>query len=335
MIVSFVSKKGGVGKTTSSVSVAAALAFLGHRTLLVDLDSQASASLSFGIARQDLAPSAFDLLFGRLPAAAVVRQTPHPRLDLVTASVDLVSADVELAPLRDRELALRRRLEPLREAYDWILFDCPPTLSVVPLNALAASDGFVVPVPPQPLATDGIELLLEAAERLRVRFGFGPRLFGLLPTMVDYRTRLARTTVAWLRERYGDQVFASEVSTNIRLAELPGTGRDIFDLDPAARGARAYLTVATELVARARGERPLPAAPREAGKQTAAQGPPAPAAESRPDSPSGAPVAGTEPKAALEPDREVAAPPSSPLPVDLFEIDRPAEARIETASNEE
>ncbi|QQR75898.1 MAG: ParA family protein [Holophagales bacterium] len=282
MIVSFVSKKGGVGKTTSSVSVAAALAFLGHRTLLVDLDSQASASLSFGVSREDLAPSAYDLLFGKLPAAAVVRQTPHPRLDLITASVDLVSADVELAPLRDRELALRRRMEPLRDAYDWILFDCPPTLSVVPLGALAASDGFVVPVPPQPLATDGIELLLEAAERLRVRFGFGPRLFGLLPTMVDYRTRLARSTVAWMRERYGDRVFAAEVNVNVRLAELPGAGRDIFDLDPAARGARAYLAVATELVQRARGESPLPPSPASAAPDESARPTVAPPAAAPP-----------------------------------------------------
>lgn len=290
MIVSFVSKKGGVGKTTSSVSVAAALAFLGHRTLLVDLDSQASASLSFGVAREDLAPSAYDLLFGKLPPAAVIRPTGHPRLDLVTASVDLVSADVDLAPLRDRELALRRRVEPLREAYDWILFDCPPTLSVVPLNALAASDGFVVPVPPQPLATDGIELLLEAAERLRVRFGFGPRLFGLLPTIVDYRTRLARSTVAWMRERYGDRVFAAEVGINVRLAELPGVGRDIFDLDPAARGARAYLAVATELIQRARGETPVPVT-RPAAR------PPAPA---EPEAPPAAPETPAETPAPLQ-----------------------------------
>ncbi|HPA96619.1 MAG TPA: ParA family protein [Thermoanaerobaculia bacterium] len=250
MIVAFVSKKGGVGKTTSAVNVAAVLARLGHRTLLVDLDSQASASLSLGVARADLAPSAYDLLFAKRPAAEIVRRTATPNLDLVTASVDLVAADLDLAPLRDRELVLGRQLAPLRAAYEWILLDCPPALSVVPLSALAAADGCVVPVVPQPLAWEGVDLLLAAVSRLRERFGAGPRLLGLLLTMADSRTRLARETTRLLRERFGDRLFTAAVPVCTRLAEAPAWGRPLVEAEPESRAALAYAAAARELIDR-------------------------------------------------------------------------------------
>lgn len=253
MIVAFVSKKGGVGKTTSAVNVATALARLGHRTLLVDLDSQASASLSLGVARADLAPSAHDLLLGKRPAGEIVRRTAIPNLDLVTASVDLVAADLDLAPLRDRELVLGRKLAPLRAGYEWILLDCPPALSVVPLNALAAADGYVVPVVPQILAYEGVELLLAAVDRLRYRFGIRLRLFGLLLTLVDGRTRLAKQTVRMLRERFGDRLFDAEVPLSTRLAEAPAWGRPLVESEPECPAALAYVAVARELLARAAG----------------------------------------------------------------------------------
>lgn len=251
MIVSFISKKGGVGKTTSAVHVAAALAADGHRTLLVDLDSQASASLFLGVARSALAPSVADLMAGRCAAPAATRATGVAGLDLMTASADLVSVDVDYAARRDRELLLGRALAPLRERYEWIVLDSPPALTVLPVNALAASDFFVVPVVPQFLAFDGLDLLIATVRRLRERHGLKTRCLGFLLTMVDRRTRMARENIAALRARFGERIFAAEVPLNVRLAEAPARGRTVFDHAAEATGAIAYRLVAQELVARA------------------------------------------------------------------------------------
>jgi chromosome partitioning protein len=165
MIVAVISRKGGVGKTTSVVSLAGALAQLGKRVLVVDLDSQASASVSLGVARGDLAPSLHDVLFRSVPAARAIRPTATERVDLITASADLMHADVELAPLRNREAKLRDALQPVASGYDWVLLDCPPSFNTLAQCALIASDQFIVPAIPHFLAFDGIQPLLEASQR--------------------------------------------------------------------------------------------------------------------------------------------------------------------------
>ncbi len=252
MIVALVSRKGGVGKTTSAVSLSAALADRGCRVLLVDLDSQCSASFSLGVSRRDLAPSSADLLLRNQPAPALVRSTPVPGLDLITASVDLMAADVELSRSSGFSHRLRAGLESVRERYDFVFLDCPPSLSVLPQSALVAADAFLVPVVPQFLAVEGVQNLLEAAERLAFRAGgSSPRPLGIVLTMVDYRTRDTRENVALVRRRFGDLVFAVEIRINVRLAEAPSAGRPIRDYDPASTGARAYDLLAEELLYRA------------------------------------------------------------------------------------
>jgi chromosome partitioning protein len=251
VIVALISKKGGVGKTTSAVSLAAAAAELGQRVLLIDLDSQASASRSLGVDRGGLAPSVADVLMWDLPIHQAIRRTDSPGLDLLTASADLLAADVELAKSRAPEQRLRRVLEPVRDVYDLIFLDCPPTMSMLPIGALAAADAFIAPMVPQFLAIEGVESLLKAAARVRIHHNRDLEWLGLLLTMVDYRNNATRDNVARLRASYGQAVFGVEIRVNVRLAEAPEHGRTIFQYDPRATGAEAYRLAAEELLLRA------------------------------------------------------------------------------------
>jgi len=250
VITAVLNRKGGVGKTTTAVNIAAALAAGGHRVLLIDLDSQASTSLSLGVPRWALAPSTADVLLNQTPAVDAVRATRVMGLHLMTASTDLASMDRELSPLPNRETRLMTALRPIRDRYDFIFVDCPSVSSLAPLNALVAADTYMIPVVPHFLAIEGVRNLCASADRLVSRLGNPTRLLGIVLTMVDYRTRSTRDNVRRMRQEFGNSVFAVEIRINTRLAEAPAAGQTIFEFDSGSTGADAYRLLADEFLMR-------------------------------------------------------------------------------------
>ena len=254
MILALINNKGGVGKTTTAVNLAGGLARLGKQVLLIDLDSQGSASLSFGVEKQDLEPSSASVLIDGTPVRDVIRETSLPRLHLMTASERLKDTDVKLAAKYGREHFLARALKKVQDSYDFVLIDCPPSFSLVTVNALVAADHFIVPVVPHYLSLEGMANLLGTVQEIRSGIGHVAKLLGFVMTMADYR---AKSTTEYTRQLraipdFGQKVFETEVRVNIRLAEAPSFGQTIFEYAPDSTGAEAYEALTHEVLDRLR-----------------------------------------------------------------------------------
>ncbi|KMM75117.1 chromosome partitioning protein [Xanthomonas sp. NCPPB 1128] len=258
-IIAIANQKGGVGKTTTAVNLAASLARQSQRVLLVDLDSQGNATMGSGIDKRELAASTCDVLLGE-SSAEQIRVTAPEGFDLLPGNIDLTAAEIQLMDQPAREQRLKTALSPLREAYDFILIDCPPALSLLTLNALTAADSVIVPMQCEYYALEGLTALLETIEALRAELNPALEIEGVLRTMFDVRNNLANAVSAELTNHFGDKVFRTIVPRNVRLAEAPSHGQSIVGYDRTSRGGVAYLGLAGEIVRR-RNERnrPMPA----------------------------------------------------------------------------
>jgi len=247
-VFAIANQKGGVGKTTTAVNLAASLAACERSTLLVDLDPQANATSAFGIAPP--VRHVYDALLGECVVKDLVLPTELEYLHLVPAGRDLVGAEIELVDADARERRLVRALADVRDTYELVLVDCPPSLGLLTLNALAAADRLIIPLQCEYYALEGLAALLDTVERVRQRLNPGLALEGILLTMMDLRNSLTHQVAAEARRHFGDQVFATGIPRNVRLSEAPSHGKPVLLYDIHSRGAVAYLRLARELLER-------------------------------------------------------------------------------------
>jgi chromosome partitioning protein len=252
MIIALINNKGGTGKTTTAVNTADILARKGLRVLLVDLDAQGSASMSLGIPFDKLNPSAAAVLFDGLGIEKAIRNLAGRNLDMITGGFELASSDLILADMVGRENRLKECLAPLREKYDFIFCDCPPSLSLISVNALVASDAYVLPVTAEYLALEGLVSMTLAVDEIKKEMDIHPHLLGICFTMMIKGVKSMREIVQLVRDEYGAKVFKTEIHRNVKLAEAPSFGKTVFAYSPRSSGAAEYAALAEEIQKRCR-----------------------------------------------------------------------------------
>jgi chromosome partitioning protein len=252
MILGLVNVKGGVGKTTTAVNLAAVFAEGGKTVLFLDLDPQGSASFSFGVPYEETRPSVYEALVGGCALTELMRPTRLDNVHLITSSMDLADADGTLARLKKPWLRVARALEPVRPRYDVIIIDCPPGLSLLSVNGLAAADAYIVPVVPHDLSMEALGRFSLAVQGLDLPEGRRPDELGILLTMTDQRTGLTGQMVDEIRQAYGSRMLQTEIPVNVRLAQAPGYGMTVLEYESWSPGAQAYRKLGTELLRRAR-----------------------------------------------------------------------------------
>ena len=247
-IIAVANQKGGVGKTTTSVNLSAAFAEMGKKVLLIDCDPQGNATSGLGIEKDGLELSIYDALINDTPMEEIIIQTQFG-LDMVPSVMDLAGAEVELVNLDDKQYRLKKAVELVKNRYDYILIDCPPSLGHVTLNALTAADSVLLPLQCEFYALEGLSQLLSTVQLVQEQLNENLRIEGLVLTMYDSRTNLAEQVVEEVKTHFPDMVYATKIPRNVRLSEAPSFGKPIFAYASSSKGAQAYMSLAEEVVA--------------------------------------------------------------------------------------
>ncbi len=250
LVIAIANQKGGVGKTTTAINLSASLATLGKKVLLIDADPQANSSSGLGIDLSKVDTSVYDCLIGRATAAEAVTPTCVEHLDIITSRIDLVGAELELMNLENREMMLRKQLRAIRNLYDYIIIDCSPSLGLITLNCLTASDSVIIPVQAEYFALEGISKLLNTIKIVKTKINPKLQIEGFLLTMYDARLRLANQIYEEVKRHFQKLVFDTVIQRNIRLSEAPSFGLPALLYSPDSKGSQNYLMLAKELLAK-------------------------------------------------------------------------------------
>ncbi len=251
-IISLANQKGGVGKTTTSINLAASLAHEGKKVLLIDADPQANASSGLGVEVRDLDSTIYECLINGIDLHTAIIKTERKNLSIIPSHIDLVGAEIEMLNIDNRETIMRRILSQVRNEYDYILIDCSPSLGLLTVNALTASDSVIIPVQCEFFALEGIAKLLNTIKIIKSQLNPALQIEGFLLTMYDNRLRLSNQVYEEVKRHFGDLVFNSVISRNVRLSEAPSHGKSVLDYDAQSRGAQNYLALAKELIKRSK-----------------------------------------------------------------------------------
>lgn len=249
-IISLANQKGGVGKTTTAINLAASLATLGKKVLIVDADPQANASSGLGINIRTLETTIYECLIDEVPTQKAIHPTDVKNLDIIPSHIDLVGAEIEMLNLENREKVMQRLLTPLKNSYDYILIDCSPSLGLITVNALTASDSVIIPVQCEYFALEGISKLLNTIKIIKSKLNMNLEIEGFLLTMYDNRLRLANQVYAEVKRHFEGMVFETVITRNVRLSEAPSYGQPVIVYDAESKGTINYVDLAKELIAK-------------------------------------------------------------------------------------
>jgi len=249
-IISIANQKGGVGKTTTAINLAASLAAIEHPTLIIDTDPQSNTTSGLGIESKTVTNSIYEVMVGGVEATDAIRETELPFLDLIPSHINLVGAEIEMIDREQREKILDKAIKDLRDKYDFIIIDCPPSLGLLTINALTASDSIVIPVQCEYFALEGLGQLLNTIKIVRQHLNTGLEIEGVVLTMYDTRTRLSNQVADEVKRYFNDRVFESIIARNVRLAEAPSFGKPVLLYDSTSPGAKNYLSLGREIIKR-------------------------------------------------------------------------------------